>query len=110
MALSNIDIRSAKPTEKVYRLFDERGLYLEVASSEGKWWRLKYRFNNKEKRFSLGTLPDVGLKDAREHRDKLRKLIADGIDSGVNRKVMKKVMKAASVGLATNSFEIIARE
>ncbi|WP_338113692.1 Arm DNA-binding domain-containing protein [Thiococcus pfennigii] len=46
------------------KLFGERGLYLEVSPSGGKWWRLKYRFQGKEKRLSLGVYPDVGLKDA----------------------------------------------
>lgn len=29
-------------------------------------WRIKYRLNKKENRFSLGAYPAVGLKDARE--------------------------------------------
>ena len=45
-------------------MFDGGGLYLEVAPSGGKWWRLKYRHSNKEKRLSLGIYPDVGLKAA----------------------------------------------
>jgi len=106
MTLSSVEIRNAKPIEKIYRLFDERGLYLEVAPSGGKWWRLKYRFNGKEKRLSLGTFPDVALKDARERRDNLRKLLADGIDPSVNRKATK----AVAADQAANSFEIIARE
>ena len=47
------------------KLADGGGLYLEVAPSGGKWWRLKYRFGGKEKRLSLGVYPDVGLKLAR---------------------------------------------
>jgi len=39
---------------KSYRMFDGGGLYLEVDPSGGKWWRLKYRFDGKEKRISLG--------------------------------------------------------
>lgn len=58
-------------------------------TSGGKWWRLKYRFNGKEKRLSLGVYPDVSLKDARGRRDALRKLLADGIDPGENRKAQK---------------------
>ncbi len=106
MALSNIEIRNAQPIKKAYRMFDERGLYLEVAPSGGKWWRLKYRFSGKEKRLSLRVFPDVGLKDARERRDTIRKLLADGIDPSEHRKVMK----TATADRAANSFEIIARE
>ena len=52
-------------------MFDENGLYFEIAPSGGKWWRLKYHspVTRKEKRLSLGTYPDISLGDAREKRD-----------------------------------------
>lgn len=106
MALTDVGVRSAKPTGKLYRLFDERGMYLEVSAAGGKWWRFKYRFAGKEKRLSLGVYPDVGLKDARERRDKARKQLADGIDPGEH----KKAQKAATLERAANSFEVVARE
>ena len=55
--LSDTQIRSAKPTSKAVRLYDERGLYLEVTPSGGRWWRLKYRFDGREKLLSMGTYP-----------------------------------------------------
>lgn len=106
MALTDTAIKNAKPSDKNIRLFDAGGLYLEVASSGGKWWRLKYRYDGKEKRLSLGVYPDVGLKDARQRRDDARKLLANGIDPGENRKAVK----ATKTDRATNSFEVIARE
>ena len=87
-------------------MFDEKGLYLEVAPSGGKWWRLKYRFDGKEKRLSLGTYPDVSLKSARTKRDEARTLLADGVDPGEQRKAMK----VARAGRAANSFEVVGRE
>lgn len=80
MALTNTTIRNAIPKEKTYKLFDESGLHLEVSPKGGKWWLLKYRFNGKEKRLSLGVYPDVSLKKAHERRDYYRRLLADGID------------------------------
>jgi len=106
MALTDTTIRNAKPTEKTKKLFDSGGLYLEVAPSGGKWWRLKYRFGGKEKRLSLGVYPDVSLKDARDRRDTARKLLANEIDPGENRKAKK----AANAERAENSFEVVARE
>lgn len=106
MPLTDTAIRNAKPGEKPIRLYDEKGLYLEVAPSGGKWWRLKYRFSGKEKRLSLGTYPDTGLKEARQRRDDARKLLAEGIDPGENRKAQK----SANTERAANSFEVIARE
>lgn len=106
MPLSNTAIRNAKPGDKAKKMFDGGGLYLEVAPSGGKWWRLKYRFDGKERRLSLGVYPDVSLKDARERRDEARKLLANKIDPSENRKAAK----AAKVVRATNSFEVVARE
>jgi integrase len=106
MPLTDTAIRNAKPGEKTIKLFDERGLYLEVSRSGGKWWRLKYRFDGKEKRLSLGVYPDVSLKDARERRDAARKLLADGTDPSENRKAQK----SARADRAANSFEVVARE
>ena len=106
MPLTNTEIRNIKPGKKPLRKFDERGLYLEVSPAGGKWWRLKYRFENKEKRLSLGVYPDVGLKDARNRRDEARKLLADGVDPSENRKAKK----TAQADRASSSFEVVARE
>ncbi len=106
MPLTNTAIKNVKPGDKTLRLFDGGGLYLEVAPSGGKWWRLKYRFDGKEKRISLGVYPDVSLKDARQRRDDARKLLANSTDPGANRKAVK----ASKTEGAGNSFEVIARE
>ena len=106
MALTDPAIRNAKPSHKPVRLFDAGGLYIEISPSGGKWWRLKYRFNGKEKRLSLGVYPHVGLKEASQRRDSARKLLADGIDPGVARKTAK----TTSTEARTNSFETVARE
>ena len=106
MPLNDPTIKNAKPTGKAYRLSDEKGLYLEVSPNGGKWWRLKYRFDGKEKRLSLGTYPDVGLKQARERRDEARKQLADGIDPSIHRQATK----ATRSDRAANSFEVLARE
>lgn len=106
MALTHVEIRNAKPKEKIYRLYDGGGLYLEITPSGGTWWRLKYRFNGKEKRLSLGVYPDVSLALARERREEKRKLLADDIDPSEHRKVMK----SATTDRVANSFELIARE
>lgn len=106
MPLTDTAIRNAKPGKKPIKLFDDRGLYLEISPSGGKWWRLKYRFDGKEKRLSLGIYPDVGLKGARDRRDEARQLLANGVDPSENRKAQK----MARADRAANSFEAVARE
>jgi len=106
MPLTDTAIRNAKPGEKPAKIFDERGLFLLVTPAGGKWWRLRYKFDGKEKLLSLGVYPDTSLKDARTRRDDARKLLANGIDPGENRKAVK----AARQVRAANSFEVVARE
>ena len=55
MALTDTALRNAKPTDKAFKLYDEKGLFLIVNPNGGKWWRFKYRFNEQEKTLSLGT-------------------------------------------------------
>lgn len=106
MPLSDTQIRNAKPAEKPYKLFDEKGLYVLVNPNGGKWWRFKFRFEGKEKLLSFGTYPDTGLKEARIKRDDARKMIADGIDIADHRKAHK----ASRAESLANSFETVARE
>ena len=80
--LTDAVIGDAKPSAKPLRMFDGGGMYLEVSPSGGKLWRLKYRFEGKEKRLALGVYPAVSLKEARERRDEAKKLLADGVDPG----------------------------
>lgn len=106
MSLTDILIRNAKPKEKSIKLYDGGGLYLEVSPSGGKWWRFKFRHAQKEKRLSVGIYPEISLKRARERRDELRRLLAEGVDPSENRKAMKVARDQSS----SNSFEVVARE
>ena len=106
MALTDISIRNAKSTSKVFKLYDEQGLFIQVTPSGGKWWRLKFRFEGREKLISLGIYPDVSLKLARDRRDEARRLLAEGIDPSEHRKASK----ASKKDSAANSLEVIARE
>ena len=106
MPLTYQAIKKAKPADKPFKLFDEKGLFVIVTPAGGKWWRLKYRIAGKEKLLALGTYPDVGLARAREKRDEARKLLADGIDPGE----LRKATKTQQAERAANSFEAVARE
>lgn len=108
MPLTSLEVQKVQPAEKPLRLFDGGGLYLEVAPSGGKWWRLKYRFGGKEKRLSLGTFPAVSLKEARERRDEAKAQLKKGSDPSAARKAGKAAQEAAVSGQGT--FEAVARE
>ena len=106
MPLTDFAIRRAQPAKKSKKMFDGRGLYLEVAPRGGKWWRFKYRFGAKEKRLSLGVYPDVSLKEARQRCEDARRMLTQGIDPSEHRQALK----AARAQEASNSFEAVARE
>jgi integrase len=104
--LSDIQIAKAKPAPKEFKLFDGGGLYLSVTPTGGKLWNLKYRFEGKEKKLSIGAYPSVSLSEARKRRDEGRELLARGEDPGETRKAEK----AAHVAEQQNTFEAVARE
>ena len=106
MPLTDTAVRNARSGGTPSKLADEKGLFLLLHPNGGKYWRLKYRFGGKEKLLAVGVYPDVGLKEARQRRDDARKLLANGVDPGEN----KRVQKAARAERANNSFEVVARE
>ena len=96
-------IDAARPSEKPYKLFDGRGLYLLINPNGSRYWRFKYRFDGREKTISFGTFPDVRLKAARKKLQEARTLIAEeGIDPSAKRKAEKAAQE--------NSFRAIAEE
>lgn len=105
--LSPLQVKNAKPKEKNYRLFDGRGLYLEITTNGSKLWRMKFRqTNGKENLLSFGKYPEVSLEQARQRREDARKLKATGVDPAAH----KKAMQAAHETEVENTFEVIARE
>lgn len=56
MPLTDTAIKNAKPSDKTARMFDGGGMYLEISPAGGKWWRLKYRYDGKEKRLVVVVL------------------------------------------------------
>lgn len=99
-------MRRAKPQPKPYNLYDTGGLYPTVSPARAKWWRLKYRFAEREKRIGLGAYPVVSLAKARDARDKARLTIRAGNDPGM----VKRAENARQKIAVANTFEGVARE
>jgi len=105
MALSDLAVRPAKATGKAYTLPDSDGLSLAVTAAGGRTWHFRYYWAGKQKRMSLGTYPEVTLREARSLRDEARALLARGINPRVHRK-----QKRAAVQLAhENTFDAVYR-
>jgi len=80
MFLTDRKIKLEKPDKKVKFLNDGNGLQLEIKPHGIKLWRYRCTINGKRTRLSLGEYPAISLKAAREKRDELKALIAQGID------------------------------
>jgi len=108
MSLTDTAIRKTKPTDTVQKLRDAGGLYLLLRPDGAKWWRWDYRrpVTGKRNTLSLGTYPEVSLASVRERHAAARKLLAEGVDPGEQRKAQK----ATSLEHATNTFEALAQE
>jgi len=64
--LSALKVKQSKPKDKTYKLSDGKGLNLQVPPHGSKYWRLSYRYQQKQKTLALGVYPVVSLADARE--------------------------------------------
>lgn len=104
--LTDLKIKQLKAREKSYKIFDGRGLYIEVLPSSKKYWRLKYMFFGKEKRISLGLFPEVSLTEARTQRDNAKLQIKKGIDPSIAKKSLQISMNQSS----ETTFDVIAKE
>ena len=105
MPLSALRCKQAKSGEKTYRIYDQKGLYLEVHPTGGRYWRLKYRFGGKEKRLAFGVYPEVSLGEARDATAAARKKLRAGVDPLLARKAER----LAAVVDSDNTFKAVAR-
>lgn len=106
MPLNELKCKNAKPSDKIQKLSDEKGMYLQVNPSGGKTWQLKYRFEGKEKKLAIGSYPETSLKEARDKRDDARKQLQNGIDPSAAKKQAKIKRQLDN----QNSFEAVAKE
>jgi integrase len=106
MPLTDITIRTAKPRDKAYKLYDGGGLFISIQPNGGKWWRYEYRFAGKRKLLALGVYPDVTLAAARDKHSNARKALAEGNDPSEAKKEAKRIIAVN----AENNMEAIARE
>lgn len=58
----------------------ESGLAIRVSKKGTKTFFYRYRFSGKNKRFTIGRFPGIGLSDARKRVQKLKVKVNDGID------------------------------
>ena len=110
--LSELKIKSAKPAEKDYVLFDGGGLQMRVRSNGSKLWNFNYRHPVTKKRINmgLGTFPEVSLAQARKGSIAAREILAQGIDPKEKRDAVLQAKQAETehtfLSVATEWFEL----
>lgn len=104
LTVKNID--TAKPKEKPYKLPDSGSLYLYISPSGNKSWRFDYQFNGKRKTLTIGKYPYISLSQARIEREEAKKLIANGKDPALIKKISTYLTDAEK----ENTFKNIAIE
>jgi len=106
MALTDTEVKAAKPSESKRKLSDGQGLQLLIMPSGGKSWLLAYRFGGRQKSLAIGPYPRVSLRDARKRRDEAKDLLDRGIDPAAQRKLERLTTRQS----AENTFGGIADE
>ncbi|QDY99451.1 integrase arm-type DNA-binding domain-containing protein [Nitratireductor mangrovi] len=106
MALSDVQLRSLKPSSTTRKISDGGGLFVQVTPSGSKLWRLAYRYDGKQKLLAFGSYPAVSLADARTRRDNAKRLLASGIDPSSHAKAEKAARRAA----VEDTFQAVADE
>jgi hypothetical protein len=93
--LTDMTVRQAKATGKPYTIADFDGLYLHISAVGGKAWHFRYTWVVQRARISLGSYPELSLREARELRDEARSLVARGINPRTERKQKRQAIKLA---------------
>ena len=104
MALTEMEIKNLKPSEKAYRVADSNGLSLEISPTGSKLWRWRYHYQGKEQTLALGKYPAVTLAEARRKRDDARALV----NAGKHPTREKKLQKLRNQYQGENSFAKVA--
>lgn len=104
MALSETQVRNAKPGVSPYKLADGESLYLLVQPSGSRLWRMNYKFDGRYKTLAFGAYPAVKLVEAREQRAAAKARLRRGEDPGVARAL------GLDADAPVETFERIAKE
>ena len=106
MKLTDAFLKKLKAGDKTQKHSDGGGLYIHIAPSGEKLWRMAYSYEGKQKMLNFGVYPHVSLKDARQKRDEAKAQLAVGIDPGLHKKAAKAAIRTSEM----NGFEVVARE
>lgn len=108
--LTAVQIKSAKPAAKAYKLADSGGLFLLVTPGGKKYWRYKFRIGGVEGLDALGAFPEVSLAEARQAHAESRRSVAQGINPVQARNARKQALAQEYLERKQGSFAAVAAE
>ena len=106
MALTDLQLRNAKPSDRPYKMADGGGLYMEVRPTGKKLWRYRYRIAGKENIYAIGEYPRVTLSAARAERDEAK----DAVRQGLHPAHLREAERQQNITESANTFQAIALE
>ncbi|MCF8169198.1 MAG: tyrosine-type recombinase/integrase [Rhodoferax sp.] len=105
--LTDKKVNAAKPKDKPYPLADGGGLYLDIMPGGSKVWRYSYRVDGKRTKATIGAYPLIGIKEARDLHEKMRRQLLDQINPA-RQKQIERIERSAKLAQA-ETFESFAR-
>jgi integrase len=108
--LTTLQIKSAKPADRAFKLADAGGLFLLVQPNGSKLWRYKFRLDGVEGLQALGAFPEVSLADARAAHAESRKLVAKGIHPVQARREQRESRAQAELHRVKGSFGAVCAD
>ncbi|WP_137719327.1 tyrosine-type recombinase/integrase [Methylobacillus flagellatus] len=106
MKLTDMKCRAAKcDGQKILKLGDGGGLYLWVLDTGRKFWKFRYKIDQRENSLTIGDYPGVSITDARKKAREWQDMLKSGQDPSSERRRATRVPVEVA-----NSFEVVGRE
>jgi integrase len=106
MSLTDLCVRTVKPTDRPQKLSDGNGLYLYISPTGTKSWRIDFAFAGKRFTQTLGKYPLLTLAGARAKRDEVKAMLQNGVNPAANKRLQKAVARART----EDTFEVLAED
>lgn len=105
--LTALKIKTARPTERPYKIADSGGLFVLVQPNGSKLWRYKFRLQGVEGLQALGAFPQIGLAEARTAHAMSRQLVASGANPVQARRSERASKALANLHRDKGSFDAL---
>lgn len=109
-ALTTKALESIKPGEKDREIPDGcvSGLYLAVRPSGAKSWCVRYRFEGKPRKLTLGAFPGIGLRAARDLAGRALDAVTDHRDPAAEKQEAKRAAAAEQLRASDLIDDVVA--